>query len=369
MSLTLESVRNRNVLLKVAYDLPSLNDTARIEASLETLHTLLKNRNRVLILTHWGRPHGFDSNFSTERLLPSLTKLYKRRYQEKLSAQYLNQYEYFEEGNEQRLRRVLNLFKGSVVMLENTRFSAAEQSQDSLARQALATQYAVLADVVVNEAFALSHRTEATNTELLEKLPTVLGLAYTREVSALDRFGNPQTPFAVLLGGAKLHTKLPLLEHLLPRVDFALLAGQAAFPFLRASSTPLDLAQTPVETTHLNLVRTLWQKYSKKIVLPVDLTFDSKGVALDLGPESIARFQKILTASKTVFWNGPVGYYENPDFAAGTKRLAATLAKLTDTYTVVGGGDTVAAFTPARLAKIDHASMGGGATLHYLANL
>ena len=364
----LESVRGRNVLLKVAYDLPSLEDTARIENTLDTLHYLLERNNRVLISTHWGRPDGFDLAYSTTQLMPILAKLYRRRFKEKLNVQPLDQYEYFEDGNVRRLRRVLNLFKGAVVMLENSRYHEAEKSSDQAERNALAQQYALIADAVVNEAFPLRHRNEVTNTELTALLPTALGLSYQAELSALNKLRNPQKPFTIILGGAKLGTKLPLLEHLLPRVDYALLAGQSAFPFLKLQGE-IDLRRTKVDESQQALIQKLHDRYSEKLVLPRDFRFDPDGVALDVGPETIEQFSEIIDTSKTVFWNGPLGRYEEAKFAEGTKQIAAHLAKLKDAYTVVGGGDTIANLTPARAAKISFLSMGGGATLDYLANL
>ena len=364
----LESVRGRNVLLKVAYDLPSLEDTARIENTLDTLHYLLERNNRVLISTHWGRPDGFDLAYSTTQLMPILAKLYRRRFKEKLNVQPLDQYEYFEDGNVRRLRRVLNLFKGAVVMLENSRYHEAERSSDQAERNALAQQYALIADAVVNEAFPLRHRKEVTNTELTALLPTALGLSYQAELSALNKLRSPQKPFTIILGGAKLGTKLPLLEHLLPRVDYALLAGQSAFPFLKLQGE-VDVRRTKVDESQQALVQKLHEQYSKKLVLPRDFRFDTDGVALDVGPETIKQFSEIIDKSQTVFWNGPLGRYEEAEFAEGTKQIAAHLAKLKDAYTVVGGGDTIANLTPARAAKISFLSMGGGATLDYLANL
>ena len=367
-SLPLESVRGRNVILKVAYDLPTLDDTARIENTLDTLHYLLERNNRVLISTHWGRPEGYNPEYSTTQLIPILTKLYKRRFATKLNVQPLDQYEYFEEGNVRRLRRVLNLFKGAVVMLENTRFHEAEQGTDQIERDALAQHYALIADAVVNEAFPLRHRQEVTNTELLEILPTAQGLAYTAELEALEKLRAPKKPFTIILGGAKLATKLPLLEHLLPRVDHALLAGQSAFPFLRLTGD-IDLRATSVDETQQALVQKLLETYRDKLVLPRDFVFGPEDQALDIGPETAAVFTEIIDRSKTVFWNGPLGRYEDAQFAEGTKQVAAHLAKLKDAYTVVGGGDTLANLTPARAAKISFLSMGGGATLDYLAKL
>ena len=367
-TLSLESIRGRNVILKVAYDLPTLEDTARIENTLDTLHYLLERNNRVLISTHWGRPEHYDPDCSTTHLMPLLAKLYKRRFAAKLNVQPLDQYEYFEDGNVRRLRRVLNLFKGAVVMLENSRFHEAEQSTDQSERDALAQQYALIADAVVNEAFPLRHRKEVTNTELTQILPTALGLAYQAELEALDKLRTPRSPFTIILGGAKLATKLPLLEHLLPRADSALLAGQAAFPFLQLAGE-VDLQNTPVDETQQELVQKLYATYKDKLVLPQDFAFSTEGVALDIGPKTIAKFSEVIDESKTVFWNGPMGRYEDSEFAEGTKQIAAHLAKLKEAYTVVGGGDTVATFTPARAAKISFLSMGGGATLDYLAKL
>lgn len=366
MSISIESIRGRNVLLKVAYDLPSLEDTDRIDNTLETLHYLLERNNRVLISTHWGRPEGKDPTLSTEQLIPILQKLYKRKYKQKLGVSFLDQYKYFSRGNMSRLSRILNVFKAPVIMMENSRFGEDERSGDSNKRLILAQKYAQIIDAVVDDAFALSHRKEATNTEIKNIVPHTLGFAYKKEVKYLTKLKNkPESPFVLILGGAKLETKLPLLEHLLPVADQVLLAGQAAFPFVQISKG-LDLQKTLVDSSHQDLVSKLWKNYSDKIVLPTDFKFE-QGLARDIGEETSAKFNEIIDEAKTVFWNGPVGKYEESIYAEGTKKLAAHIAKLKNAYTIIGGGDTVSMLTPARKAKLSFISMGGGATLDFLS--
>lgn len=368
MTISLDSVRGRNVLLKVAYDLPSIDDTDRIEQTLDTIKLLLKHNNRVIISTHWGRPDGVDKSLSTEPLAPLISKLYKRKFGEKLDVQYLNHFDYFNRNNEKRLRRVLNLFKAQVVLLENSRFSASERSKSAGSRTGLSNKYAFIADALVDDAFPLSHRSEVTNTDLKNILPWTYGLGYTEELENLKKLANPEKPFTLILGGAKLATKLPILEHLLPKADHVLLAGQAAFPFIQLQGN-VDLQKTKVDSDHKELVQKLWNGYQDKIILPTDFKFNSKGEAMDIGENTITAFTNAIDESKSIFWNGPMGKYEDDDFCEGTKQIASHIAKLKDAFTVVGGGDTIANLTPARKQKISHVSTGGGATLEYLASL
>lgn len=366
MSINMESIRGRNVLLKVAYDLPSLEDTDRIDSTLETLHFLLERNNRVLISTHWGRPEGQETELSTEHLIPVLQRLYKRQYKQKLEVSFLDHYKYFAQGNTRRLSRVLNLFKSPVVMLENSRFDTREQAKDASKRLELARKYTLLVDAIVDEAFPLSHREEATNMEIKELIPTTFGFGYQNEVKNLTKLKqNPSSPFVMLLGGAKLETKLPILEHLLPRVDKAILAGQAAFPFLKLSGE-IDLQATEIDSNHDQLIQKLWNTYQDKLVLPVDFAYDN-GQAMDIGQDTINLFTEVIDTAKTVFWNGPMGKYEDSQFAEGTKQVAAHIAKLKNAFTVIGGGDTVSNLTPARKQKVSFVSMGGGATLDFLS--
>jgi phosphoglycerate kinase len=368
MTIDLDQVRGRNVLLKVAYDLPTLEDTDRISTTLATINLLLKHNNRVLICTHWGRPNGFEEQYSTKHLIPILNKLYKKEYGVDIDAQYLDQLTYFKKKNEGRLLRVLNLFKSSVIMLENTRFLAAEQGSNITERQLLANQYAAIVDVVVDDAFALSHRQEVTNTEIKDRVTSTFGLHYNSEIAALEYFKTPELPFYLILGGAKLETKLPILKHLLPIANKVLLAGQAAFAFMQLDER-VDLKNTFVDSSNHELVKELWEKYAEKIVLPIDLVFDSEDKAMDIGTNTSDLFSTELESAKSLFWNGPLGKYEDEQFAQGTKLVLGTVAKLRSTYTVIGGGDTVSLLTPARKSKISYVSTGGGATLQYLASL
>lgn len=368
MTIDLDQVRGKNVLFKVAYDLPSLEHADRISVTLATLHLLLSHNNRVLICTHWGRPNGIEEQYSTKHLIPLINKLYKKKYGVDIDVQYLDHLSYFNKKNEARLRRVLNLFKSQVVMLENTRFIPDEQSDNITERQLLANRYSAIVDVVVDDAFALSHRQEVTNTEIKDRVTNTLGLHYQEEIAALDYFKTPDLPFYLILGGSKLETKIPLLKHLLPITSKVLLGGQAAFAFMQQQGK-VDLKNTSIENQDADLVANLWNNYSDKIVLPVDLEFDSNRVAMDIGDKTVELFTRELENARSIFWNGPLGKYEIDEFAKGTKAILSVITKLHNTYSVIGGGDTVGLLTPARKSKLSYVSTGGGATLQYLASL
>jgi phosphoglycerate kinase len=367
MTIDLEMVRGRTVLFKVAYDIPSLDDTDRIESTLETLHYLLERNNRVLICTHWGRPVGNEENLSTKHLIPVINKLYKQKYCIDLGVQFLDQYPYFLKKNTTRLRRVLNVFKTQAVMLENTRFASFEQAGTISEKITLARQYAEIIDVVVDEAFPLSHRKEVTNTEIKDIKPFCFGFNYLQEIKALDYFATPATPFILMLGGAKLETKLPLLQKLIQKADKVLIAGQSAFPLLRIAGK-IDLKNTIVDNNNEVLVTQLWNEYNNKIILPIDFTF-ANNQAMDIGGETIELFKTELNQAKIIFWNGPLGKYEDEQFALGTKEIARHIASLKNSHRVIGGGDTVSVLDKKLQKSFDHISMGGGATLSYLSSL
>jgi phosphoglycerate kinase len=362
----LAGINNQVFLVRVNYDLPDLESVSRITDSIPTIQNLLKNQNKVVLCTHWGRPDGFDPEFSTQKILPVIQKVLG------LKIQFVNQYENFEDAKIEIQSSLSQIF-----LLENTRFDSKEQSKDSKVRLNLAKEYAILSNFYIDEAFPVSHRNEATNTEIKELLPYTLGLSYAKEVEHLDFLKNKaKKPYILLMGGAKVETKLPVIKNLITKVDKILLGGLISLTFLEASRelgrVIPPIYDSKIYEEFLEPAKKLLQTYPEKIILPVDLAYsnlDQKPIfALDIGPQTVDLFIKNLQAASTIFWNGTMGKYEDLTFKKGTDQITKELLKLTPTAKiVVGGGDTAAAINPLDLDKFNFISMGGGATLEYLS--
>ncbi len=414
--LTLEQISNSVVLVRVAFDLPTLNDTARIKDALETIKLLLKNNNKVVLATKWGRPKGSDQRFSTQKMANVVETLVRTSILKELAEQgeagssrdleidqewdrnhsyitFIDQFQGFEVAKEK-----IHDFKkdapflpghGRLFILENTHFDACENSKDATQRLEIAKKYASLADYFVDESFASSHRNEATNTEIKTLLPWTFGLAYQNEVKNLDqlRVGVKQ-PFVVLMAGAKLETKLPLITKMLPKADKILLGGLLSFTFLQAAKELLypnlpDIYESYVEVEFLEQAKELLLKNPEKLVLPLDLIYEETNVDFklsenqatqvgkygrDVGPKTVKLFENELQKAQTIFWNGTLGLYEKPPFDRSTRSLGDFIASLNGVFRVLGGGDTGSALPQEVLDRLDFVSMGGGATLEYLSH-
>jgi phosphoglycerate kinase len=359
----LSEIVGKIVLVRVCFDLPNLGDTARILDAKETVDLLLENGNQVVLLTHWGRPEKVGSELFTLKLLDSVTEVLEHE------VEYINQYNFFDKNLS--LRDLFKVSKSRLFLMENTRFDVRENSLDILERSEIAKKYGEIGDYFVDEAFAVSHRQEGTNSDIKRFVPYTFGLSYTKEVEALEHLKkNKNHPFVVVMAGAKLETKLPLIEHMCVVADKVLIAGVLCFTFLKASGSEVEIFDSKIEESFLLKAKQILEKYGDKIVLADDFVFgeqNGKKLGLDIGPKSLAKFERELAGAKTVFWNGPTGYYFEKPYEVGTLELAKTIVNLTDCYSVVGGGDTVACL-PSEITKgFDFVSMGGGATLEYLA--
>lgn len=357
----------RKVLLKVDWNIPSLTETDRIIATLPTIQALLSNNNTIIIATHWGRPDGKrEMNYSIENLLPTLHQILQQHSIDAPTL-FVDQTLNFDAA-----RNTINScgLRGvpTIVILENTRFLDAEQSEDVYQRTQLAQQYSQLAEYMVDEAFSLSHRKEATNTEIKLLLPHAFGLQYQQEVAVLNNLKqHPKRPFLLCIGGAKLETKLPLIQHLIEKVDAIFVGGQMVFTFLHASGR--EVFDSFIEEKYSSEVQDILARYKHKIVLPEFInyiTLEGKKVGVDIKPESITAVEPIFQSVKTIFWNGCMGWVEQ-GYTQGNDALADMIVA-SPAYKVVGGGDTVASLTREVTKRFDFVSTGGGATLQFLAS-
>ncbi len=276
--------------------------------------------------------------------------------------------------------------------MENLRFSPLETSKESAERLEFAKQLSELGDVLVSDGFGVVHRKQASVYELAELLPSYAGLLVEREVEVLQSLtANPQRPYAVVLGGSKVSDKLAVIENLLPRVDKLLVGGGMVFTLLAAKGH--DVASSLLEADQIDTVKGFFaqaESLGVEIVLPSDIVvasgfskdaehevvaadqianskFGSAGIGLDIGPESAKVFASVIAASKTVFWNGPMGVFEFENFSHGTRAVAQALTAM-DGLSVVGGGDSASAVRALGFSEeaFGHISTGGGASLEYL---
>jgi phosphoglycerate kinase len=277
-----------------------------------------------------------------------------------------------------------SLGDGDAALLENLRFNAGETSKDDNERSAFARQLAAFGEAYVNDAFGAVHRKHASVYDVALLLPHFAGDLVLREVEVLRRLtGNPERPYVVVLGGSKVSDKLAVITALLPKVDALLIGGGMCFTFLKAQG--YEVGRSLLEADMVDTCRDLLDRAAGRITLPVDIVVADRAAAdaevavvdadaipadrvgLDIGPRTVAAFAEALAPARTVFWNGPMGVFELPPFAAGTAGVAEAITKV-DGFTVVGGGDSAAAVRQLGLDEdaFGHISTGGGASLEYL---
>ncbi|MBF8299084.1 MAG: phosphoglycerate kinase [Dehalococcoidia bacterium] len=369
-------VSNKLVLLRVDFNVPkdasgAISDDSRIRAALPTIAYLMEQKARIIVCSHLGRPKGVDLKESLAPVAHRLSQLAKVPVP--LAKDCI--------GPEVEIA-VAALKPGNVMMLENLRFHPEEEKNDTAFAQALAK----LADIYVNDAFGAAHRAHASTAGIARFLPGVAGFLMEKEVEFLGKaLSNPDKPMAAIVGGAKVSDKIAMMEFLAEKVQVLLVGGGMVATFLQAKNMPVGASL--VEPGMVEVASRLERMASDRgvtFLLPTDLVvadrFDanasSKTVSLtgtpdgwlimDIGPETQERYAKELARCKTVLWNGPMGVFEMPRFAFGTKRIAHTLAGLSAT-TIVGGGSTAEAIYELGLAdKISHVSTGGGASLEFL---
>jgi len=371
-------VSGKRVLVRVDFNVPLgkkriITDDSRIQAALPTIRYLIDRGARVILISHLGRPKGkvvdkLRLNVVVQRLSQILGQ------QVGVATDCI--------GPEVE-NSVASLQSGDVLLLENLRFHSDEETGSTSFAQALAR----LADIFVNDAFGTSHRAHASIVEITNYLPAVAGLLLEKEADALSHIlQNPGHPFAALLGGAKISDKVGMLENIIDKVDYLLIGGAMAATFLKAKS--YEVGQSLVETEMLDTAVRLMERAARNgalLLLPVDVMIadelNAKAKAevvsiehipknkriVDIGPQTIRNFRKELRRCQTVFWNGPMGIYEVPGFARGTRAMVRLLANL-GAITVVGGGSTAEATVEMKLAnKMTFVSTGGGASLRFLA--
>jgi len=374
-------VAGKRVFLRCDLNVPlkdgKITDDGRIRASLPTIKTLLANGASLVIAAHLGRPKGeVKPELSLAPVAVRLAELLGREVKFVGSV----------TGSDVTTQAQA-LKSGEVLLLENIRFSAAETSKEESERSALAKELAQLADLYVGDGFGAVHRKHASVFDLPKLLPHVAGTLVAAEVEVLKKLTqNPERPYGVVLGGAKVSDKIGVISNLLSKVDVMAIGGGMVFTFLAAQGK--EIGSSLVETELIETVKALIieaKSLGVNLVLPTDIVIAPKFAAdapatlvsadeipadqmgLDIGPESAAAFAAAIRSCKTVFWNGPMGVFEFPAFANGTKVVAQALTEVSG-ISVVGGGDSAAAVRALGFADSDfgYISTGGGASLEYL---
>ena len=379
-------LRSKRVILRCDLNVPLsdgvIQDDGRIRASVPTIKRLVEAGARVIVCSHLGRPDGEPN--PKYSLAPVAERL----------EQLLGQPVVFANDTigVQATAAVKMLEDGGVALIENLRFNAAETSKDASERSEFAQGLAELGEVLVSDGFGVVHRKQASVFELAELVPSFAGDLIASELGVLERLTtNPARPYTVVLGGSKVSDKLGVIENLLPKVNQLVIGGGMVFTILKAKGyavgkSLLEIDQVETVANFLNQAEQL----GVEVVLPTDIVIASgfskdaeyrvvpvseiessdlgaEVMGLDIGPDSAAAFASAVSESKTVFWNGPMGVFEFPNFANGTKVLAQALTEV-DGLSVVGGGDSASAVRALGFAEsaFGHISTGGGASLEYL---
>lgn len=370
-------LKNKRVLLRVDFNVPLddngyIIDDTRIYEAMPTIRYILKQGAKLIICSHLGRPNGeYNPKYS---MFPVAQQLIK----------YLINRVYFavDVVGPDAMEKAKNLKPGEVLLLENLRFCKEEEADDLFFARKLAS----MADIYINDAFGVVHRKHASIHRVAKMLPNAMGFLMGKEINAItNAMNNPDKPFVAILGGAKVSDKIAVIKNLLPKADRILIGGAMAFTFLKAEG--YDVGTSIIDEEKLEIAKNTLDEakaLDKTILLPVDVVCtevyspSARGtiypvdkipedmMGLDIGPETIKLFSKVIKEAHTVIWNGPVGVFEFDSFADGTKKIAKALTKVNGT-TIIGGGDTAAAIHEFGYEDyITHISTGGGASLKLL---
>lgn len=372
----------KKAIIRVDFNVPlnqefRITDDSRMRAAIPTIQKILGDGGSVILMSHLGRPkEGPEDRFSLRHLTSHLGKLLG------LEVKFAD-----DCIGESASTMAAALKKGEVLLLENLRFYKEETKGD----EAFAGKLAALADIYVNDAFGTAHRAHASTTIIARFFPEAKAFGYimTRELESIDKvLKDTQKPYVAVIGGAKVSTKIEIINNLLEKVDDLVIGGGMMFTFIKAQGG--KIGNSMVEDDYLETAREILASAKDKGVrlhIPADAiiadSFSNDArfresdafripdgwLGLDIGPESVKKFEEVILQAKTVLWNGPMGVFEMSNFAGGTKAIAEALVEVTGkgAFTLIGGGDSVAAINQLQLAdKVSYVSTGGGALLEYM---
>lgn len=370
---------NKKVIIRVDFNVPIKDgvilDDNRIKQSLETINYAIGKGAKVILLSHLGKVK------SEEDKIKNSLKPVSQRLSELLDKNIT----FIEETRGKLLENAIDEMNiGDVVLIENTRFEDIDGKKESLNDQELGKYWASLGDIFINDAFGTSHRKHASNVGIASNLPNAIGFLVEKELNIISKtIKEPKRPFIVILGGAKVNDKIGVIQNLVNIADNILIGGGMAFTFLKAAG--LEIGSSILDEENIEFCRQILQKYKDKIILPIDVVvadklsedsiskecfisdIENKDIGLDIGKQTIELFEEILSDSKTIIWNGPMGMFEIEKFSNGTKQLLDYISKFGNCTTILGGGDTASAAINFGYEKsFTHISTGGGASLKLL---
>lgn len=371
------NLEGKKVIIRCDLNVPIkdgiIQDDNRIKESLETIQYAINHNAKVILLSHLGRIKE-ASDLKKNTLAPVA-----KRLSELLNKQIL----FIPKTRGKEVEETIaNMKEKDIVLLENTRYEDLDDKKESSNNLELSKYWASLGDIFINDAFGTIHRAHASNVGIASLLPNGVGFLIEKELNALSKLNNPDRPYIVILGGAKVSDKLGVIQNLITKADKIMIGGAMAFTFLKARG--LEVGKSLVEDDFITFCQEIEKNYPNKIILPLDVVvaeqiaesalstnklvdeINGKDIGLDLGNQTIEYLKSILSTARTVVWNGPLGYYEIEKYQNSTKEI---LKYLTEKHinTILGGGDIVAASSQLGYnEKVSHASTGGGATLEYL---
>ena len=367
---------NKKVIIRVDFNVPikdnEILDDNRIKESLKTINYAIDNKAKVILLSHLGR-----IKEESDKIKNSLS-IVADRLSDLLGKKVI----FSSETRGKKLEdMVASLKSGDVLLIENTRFEDLNGKLESSNDITLAKYWASLGDIFINDAFGTAHRSHASNVGIATYLPSGLGFLVQNELEKLSlALNSPSRPYTVILGGSKVSDKIGVIKNLVNMADYILIGGGMAYTFLK--SLGYNVGSSIVDVESIEFCIDILKKYNDKIILPIDSitskqingesfikennSFNDDDTGLDIGPKTIKEFKKILSASSTIFWNGPMGMFEYDKYSTGTKELLKHLSTLEKTV-IIGGGDTAsAAINFGYKNSFTHISTGGGASLELL---
>lgn len=371
------NLENKKVLIRCDFNVPmkegKIVDDTRITAALPTIQYALDNNAKVILFSHLGRVKE-EADLAKNNLAPVAKRL------EELLNQSVT---FIEETRGEKLEDAINNMKEKdVILVQNTRYEDLDGKKESKNDPELGKYWASLGDVFVNDAFGTIHRAHASNVGIASHLESCIGFLIEKELAALKELDNPEHPFIVVLGGAKVADKIGVIENLVKTADKILIGGGMAFTFLKAEG--YEIGNSLLDEENIDFCKNIVKEYPNKIVLPVDVAVTTEysekeeykvkdisdleynEMGLDIGPNTESLFENYLKDAKIAVWNGPLGVYEFEKYKQGTNHVLQFIVD-NNIKVILGGGDIVAAAsTSGYKDKVYHASTGGGATLEYL---
>lgn len=371
------NIENKKVIIRCDFNVPIKNgkivDDTRIKSSLPTINYCLENNAKIILLSHLGRVKE-EADLAKNNLEPVAIRL---------SELLKKEVKFISKTRGKELEEAIaNMKDKDIILIQNTRYEDLEGKKESSNDEELGKYWASLGEVFINDAFGTVHRAHASNVGISSHLPSAIGFLIEKELNALSSLNNPEHPFIVILGGAKVADKIGVIKNLVIKADKILIGGGMAFTFLKAEG--YETGASLVDEENITFCQSILEKYKDKIILPTDVAvttefteneeykvkdinnLEKKEMGLDIGPKTLKLFEENLKDAKIVLWNGPLGVYEFDKYKVNTDSLLKYLVD-NNIKTVLGGGDIVAAAGVANLKdKVYHASTGGGATLEYL---